>query len=587
MLFLQDGPPVATAAIPGRPPKDHPGYPQILYHELEGKLFTYVRVPRDAVLQMAECVPTADLVEMSRTDAAFCQLLMEPDVAHLWKDAWRNVEGAPECPPYMEDMVYAVLLYSDRCRRCGEARESSVVFEWQIRYCVQCKSEKTRNVTEEKEYIREIMDETGVEDLLCVVDDHLHIPELDAFRECWNGLSEDKEARKELAEESAKNVALRKEAAKKYREWRTDGQGTRPRSDNVGIGWERFKLIRKGIDAEDVVLFRDEFAWRHCVDEATERTDCNTRIKAGSSQPGLSGGTPMDCAYILPATFEFLYLKWTEDFLLPRVEVFHLQIVQTWAEVWDPDECSPDDPQAFKRLRPADFLAFLEVKWNLTAQPGDTLFMEVREMTSEKLSGMVERWYDDRRTDLNELFKEAMPDFAAENDVVPVELAVCMFDCVDPRCGARFMHYPAVLDHRCRRISIAPAKTAAYDIVVQEYMSRQREPPAWNKTSVRISLVICGGRAEAIVRACGLDPKNATPEDLHKTGARMTCADCRDKGIESEFGIEVFDWQRAVRAVFVLYDGLRLIRTASAAVVSSDWRTPRTRHQSMPVGDVA
>ncbi len=56
-----------------------------------------------------------DLLNLSRTNKAFGVFLSGQNMMQVWKVAASNVEGLPACPPYMNEIQYARLLYLNYC----------------------------------------------------------------------------------------------------------------------------------------------------------------------------------------------------------------------------------------------------------------------------------------------------------------------------------------------------------------------------------------------------------------------------------------------------------------------------------------
>ena len=58
-----------------------------------------------------------DLLSLSRTTKAFRRLLLAPDSKRFWTSAMENseAEGVPPCPPWLNILEYANLLYSPHC----------------------------------------------------------------------------------------------------------------------------------------------------------------------------------------------------------------------------------------------------------------------------------------------------------------------------------------------------------------------------------------------------------------------------------------------------------------------------------------
>ena len=60
-----------------------------------------------------------DLLNLARTSKDFRHLLMSKSSAAFWKAARKNVDGLPDCPPFMSEPAYANLLFCAFCHVCG------------------------------------------------------------------------------------------------------------------------------------------------------------------------------------------------------------------------------------------------------------------------------------------------------------------------------------------------------------------------------------------------------------------------------------------------------------------------------------
>lgn len=174
-----------------------------------------------------------------------------------------------------------------------------------------------------------------------------------------------------------------------------------------------------------------------------------------------------------------------------------------------------------------------------------------------------------------------------------MELAVCLFDCADPRCPEKFMTYPGMFKHWCgwmKKYWKDEVPADNYDRVVQGYMVDNYMHLAWHKLHVRVSSLTYTPMVNAIVSACGLNPEFASPADLDSCGVRMTCADCEESTSTSkEPTLEVFDWRRAVRFFPFLRraDIWLMVFGCSLPVTPPNQRAPCARCRTMPLGNLA
>ncbi len=56
-----------------------------------------------------------DLLNLARTSKEFRALLMNRSSAVFWKNARKNVERFPDCPPFLSEPAFANVAFSNHC----------------------------------------------------------------------------------------------------------------------------------------------------------------------------------------------------------------------------------------------------------------------------------------------------------------------------------------------------------------------------------------------------------------------------------------------------------------------------------------
>ena len=59
-----------------------------------------------------------ELLHLARTSKDFRFLLMSRQSALLWQGARQNIEGLPDCPPFLSEPEFANLLFGTSCHVC-------------------------------------------------------------------------------------------------------------------------------------------------------------------------------------------------------------------------------------------------------------------------------------------------------------------------------------------------------------------------------------------------------------------------------------------------------------------------------------
>ncbi|KAI0362025.1 hypothetical protein OH77DRAFT_1416224 [Trametes cingulata] len=508
-----------------------------------GALANFVDTLLDVKLAVLDLLGPAELVSLSQTSKELRRMLM--DNQRLWKAARLKVEDLPERPVYLSEPQYAHLMFSNVCHNCGRRSAIWALYCWNVRYCRLCKSLKEVDVQEYAELLEEIRSTTAVaETPFYVLNDTVHIPEVEKFRAEWDALEGDPEGRTRLVNERVANIALRRKFQGEAMDWERLRSYKR-KAEIKSIKAGRLENIKARIQAEGLL------ADPNLIDD----TDLARQPFAKKIAPLTDNG--WQC--IRNEVKEFIELRMTQR--LRRERALKLAtcieqwrpIFKDWAEEWDAEDYDPDDLQAFKRVKLGDFLMMDEIKAvtedSAEGSASGAIAPGRLKLTLRQLESMVERWYTSRREDLKKLLVKAIP--GLPTDVAePAELAIALFDCADPRCGAKFMQYPDVLDHRCFHIRAATWRacgySASYEDIVQEHFADRHEPIPWERNHVRVNTRVVARFAGEIVRVCGLDPFAATPRAMDRRGARMTCGTCKVKGVKKDIGLEVFDWRRAL-----------------------------------------
>ncbi|OJT06080.1 hypothetical protein TRAPUB_3015 [Trametes pubescens] len=519
----------------------------------KGALKNIVNMPHDIILEICQHLSLRDLLNLSRTNKAFGVFLSGQNMMQVWKVAASNVEGLPACPPYMNEIQYARLLYLNYCHKCGKSNVRNLFHEWSVRYCQGCVPMMTVKVRNERRFLRQIEQATGVEKPFCQAHKRrLHAPTVEAFRKKWDELEGDKEGRKKLARDSAADAAVRREHAHAHDLWLDNIEEAR-KDKEMALKAARLKAIEKGVMEAGIEL-KQLAGWGYQLSE----------------QPFADKTAPLaepEWSSIRKEVTGYVSLMKLQDLLDPLIKSFLDVIPRKWEEKWAQTEASGnlDDSRAFARMRPADLLLLPEVKEAIMSGVDDLVVLTHLNMPKDELHPIIERSYFARAAALNQMIRQARPTFP--KTARPVNLAVCMFDCADPRCPEKFMHYPQVLEHRCKwneeywRYEV-PVED--YVSVVQSYMVSNCLALAWHKHHVRVSPLAYTPAVQAIVRAFELDPEFASPRDLDRCEMRIICADCAKKDPSEKPKLEVYDWRRAIFSFLHPRDLLNLARTSPA-----------------------
>ncbi|KAI8998691.1 hypothetical protein BD414DRAFT_130450 [Trametes punicea] len=500
-----------------------------------GKLSKLLELPLDLIFMVMESLEARDLLSLARTSKTFRDILMDRRKGPpLWRSAIANTVGLPQCPPYMPEPAYVNLVYCNHCHECLRNNVTVVYFQWGVRYCKRCMPKKIIDLQDVIGFLDEVRKTTGVDRPLYVWRGELHAVEFETYLRSWQMLAGDDEGRKRLAKSSAEHVALRQQHAWAYMQWKDDVAKLR-------------KAERESLKATRLTAIKERLKEAGYTDELEAITDVEFADQPFANKPALLtdrawGNIRVDACRFVEERWKLHLRRERHKVIKPRIHMFD-KVFECWLRDWDPNKYDPEDPKAIQRMKPGDFLMMKEAQLVLEAPPQSIIVPGSFDSPHASLREIVGRWYDACKASLNALLRTALPNLPEHVD--PVSLAICSFDCVEPHCSQKFMNYPDVLEHRCRGIRVKN-KELSYSSIVQELLSDEHRPLAWDVSHVRVNSRVLAHHAGAIVRACGSDPFAASPRDLDERSMRMICAACVERDGDTTMRSEVFDWRRAM-----------------------------------------
>lgn len=191
------------------------------------------------------------------------------------------------------------------------------------------------------------------------------------------------------------------------------------------------------------------------------------------------------------------------------------------------------------RPRTIDLATIPAIKEILDLPSDATVTLESFEPLRPQLTELVRRWRADAKTQLLLLIRKAQlaRGESFRKDVNPFELARTLFSCT--RCHA-VLNSQTVLVHGCS----AAAATASMDPTQVQYEHIAMECLWGRLWDAQVFDWRRGAdAADAIIRACGLEPDFATAKEADQAGARLSCSAC----CNATRSRVVMGWRSAVR----------------------------------------
>ncbi|KAI0714186.1 hypothetical protein C8T65DRAFT_772641 [Cerioporus squamosus] len=95
-------------------------------------------LPIDVLIEIFGCLHPKDLLSFVRSCKDFCRFLLHPKHDFIWRKAREQVEGMPDCPPFLSERAYAHVAFSWYCHGCAKKNIPDVFWPWFARYCSTC-----------------------------------------------------------------------------------------------------------------------------------------------------------------------------------------------------------------------------------------------------------------------------------------------------------------------------------------------------------------------------------------------------------------------------------------------------------------
>ncbi|PCH43536.1 hypothetical protein WOLCODRAFT_122141 [Wolfiporia cocos MD-104 SS10] len=113
-----------------------------------GELSQISDMPLDILQEIFAYLQPVDLLHIARCTKHFRAFLMTRSSANMWKASRQNIPGLPQCPPHLSEPAYANLVFSPHCHVCLKDGVKDVIWEFSARYCGICKSKMSEWITE-------------------------------------------------------------------------------------------------------------------------------------------------------------------------------------------------------------------------------------------------------------------------------------------------------------------------------------------------------------------------------------------------------------------------------------------------------
>ncbi|TFK91793.1 hypothetical protein K466DRAFT_514748 [Polyporus arcularius HHB13444] len=504
-----------------------------------GRLADMPKMPLDILVEIFSLLHPRDLVNLARTSRDFRTFLMSRDSAPFWRAARKQVDGLPDCPPFLSEPAYANLVFFTHCHGCARPNGSNVVvWSFAVRYCAKCKGDQLVETSSVEDLVSQIQEQRH--GCLLVTTSlplpksrwhrghYYHRPEFDRIRQLWEGGFSSDTERDHFYESARQVVQSRLEFGAAIRRWVGD-QDARKSAE--------LSLLRDGRIQEVEQRLRDE-GWGKDLDWHDGAALGIIKAMKSVCRPHKLTDRAWstirkDATQVLEKHRDYRLCEERVNELQPRFTLL-FGVVALWLKAHDPPWTAETDwYPSF-----ADFALMSAFRDSIDV-PAETEFQDdaLLKMQSH-IPDLVNTWREECKAAILKIITDGLG--SLPNSADPLSLAVATLDCVF--CSYKGLRWPQVLAHRClrgrRNLDPDAAAKNPYRQAVLIARDRLETWYMWDSEAFVFNPSL--KRTRAVIEACGKDPDTATYEEMERCGLRVFCSDCLRH-------CEALDWKMAVR----------------------------------------
>lgn len=463
-------------------------------------------MPLDVLFEIFTHMHPAELLNLSRSCKDFRGLLMTRTAAPFWKAARRNVDGLPDCPPFMSEPAYANLCFNNQCYRCFKPCQM-IYWTLRVRLCNACRWMVMCTTTSQLVPVKPVVFKGR-----CYMGPMCVEAELNAIIVARSAYTTPEEIA-EFEQRQRNFVVEVNKFADRGRRWEIDIKDARTEEIDIGkkarLEAITARLISLGWEEELGFMKKDyhspQLSKLPIVNQPGELTD-RAWQKTG------------------PKVIKFMEERKAVRLREARITVLavrarHLQRMRE-------ELCKSDFPIAPSALT----MAGLPEIVGLFDAPNDA-----PDQTSEfnniqlKLPVILSHWAENARIRLRDHFKQVLG-LPRESSDSPLAIA-SFYHC---RHCRQVCSEDDVMKHSCRRLSMREDRDVMPPL---EYVFH--DEIHFNPASYFLEVELI----KPIIVACGQDPNKVTVADMDKLDVKLTCLMecCTAPGVRS-----VMSWRTAV-----------------------------------------
>ncbi|OCH92774.1 hypothetical protein OBBRIDRAFT_750811 [Obba rivulosa] len=479
-----------------------------------GGLKNMLEMPVDILIEIFTRLDPGDLLNLARTTKDFRAFLTSRKFAWIWKEARSNIQGLPELPAHMNEVTYANLLFSPHCHNCGKGNVKMILWNFDARYCKDCKS---KLLLSDGGFLNAIVKLTGIPftelasqhilALACSTLDHLEVTP-------WSNVYHVHQV-KEFCDR-AETVYNTQQWADFEREKRAFIEARRKHVATF-VSWEKEWVHAKTVETERVRRERLEAIYSRLRDDGWGKELDFLDKEADESFLELSSVrqpkplTERSWQSIKARLFEFMgnirerrLTKDRQNLLTKRYHIFWC-----WIRGQCPD-CAGDDGG----MLPVDYAAMPEVRAIIDV-PGDVevtvdSFLPLLPLLPE----LRERWFEPWKTALEDKLKAYLDVESCNN---PLDLAAAYFD--HGWAQRDYSRFPGVLSS-CNIRTYVWEEDVYIQAIAREPGGTVKFP---TRSTEKLELIKPARDIIGLIRLIGGDPLATTYNEIRKLQVLVRC----------------------------------------------------------------
>ncbi|OJT01676.1 hypothetical protein TRAPUB_7878 [Trametes pubescens] len=467
-----------------------------------------------------------DLLNLARTSKSFRAFLTSRTSAPFWKAARKQVEGLPDCPPFLSEPQYANLLFFSHCHICLKPNVKTIIWEVCARFCsTGCKEtvfKARREVYDAAKFALRVRKDTNVSDFAVTMVamrrtknsnyqiDHVYLPEVRTLEAQWQTLADEGEKIR-FAQEHVAARSQRISTMEALKVWQAAELNHRS---------EELDNIRKARFESIVARLRQE-GW---ADELSKMADSECMYKLKYHR-----------AVRKPQKLTDAVWRSIRQEVIGQLEsVRAARLENEWFEIYIKrlgylrDVVSTYEASLGRRTAMTEIQAcFLDLAKRppfqqlIDASSSAEITRDDFERLRHTIPALKAAWLAERE---QEFLRKAQQVIAIDGDVSLLSLAILTFEC--HTCGREDLKWPHVLAHSCARpVNYAYGPDSWSKAVLIFCVWTGKRPP-WQAAEDLFSANVHVEVARSVVAACGFPPDVSTHAEMDCVEARLVCMAC-------------------------------------------------------------